>query len=312
MNSIRTPEARFNDLPDFGYTPRYIDDLDGYAGLRAAYIDERSSDIDGRETFLCLHGQPTWSFLYRKMIPVFLGKDSRVVAPDFFGFGRSDKLTNESDYSFHFHRDFILRLVERLDLKNITLVVQDWGGLIGLTLPIEPNFRRRLSRLIVMNTTIAVGTPPSEGFLAWRAYCKATPDLPVGKIIKRGTPFLTDAEVAAYDAPFPGSEYKAGPRAFPQLVMTDGSMQGVRESIEAVRFWSDQWDGPSFMAVGAADPVLGSAPMAELRKVIKGCPPPLIIPEGGHFLQEWGVPIARAALAHFQQADLSSRTSFTS
>jgi pimeloyl-ACP methyl ester carboxylesterase len=298
MRVLRTPDSRFTSLPDFPYEARYVDDLDGYAGMRAAYIDEPVTQASAA-TFLCLHGQPSWSFLYRKMIPVFLGSGARVVAPDFFGFGRSDKPADEADYSFAFHREFLLRLVERLDLRDITLVVQDWGGLLGLTLPVDPAFRDRLSRLIVMNTTIAVGAAPSDGFVAWRAYCKATPDLPIGRIIKRGTPFLSEAEVAAYDAPFPDSAYKAGARAFPQLVMTDPSMAGVEESRQALRFWSQQWDGPTFMAVGAADPVLGPGPMETLRSQIRGCPPPLVVPDGGHFLQEWGVPVAQAALAHF-------------
>jgi haloalkane dehalogenase len=298
MRVLRTPDARFTSLPDFPYEPRYVDDLDGYAGMRAAYIDEPAAQASAA-TFLCLHGQPSWSFLYRKMIPVFLDSGARVVAPDFFGFGRSDKPVDEADYSFAFHREFLLRLVERLDLRDITLVVQDWGGLLGLTLPVDPAFRDRLSRLIVMNTAIAVGAAPSEGFVAWRAYCKATPDLPVGRIIKRGTPFLSEEEVAAYDAPFPDSEYKAGARAFPQLVMTDPSMPGVEESRQALHFWSQQWGGPTFMAVGAADPVLGPGPMETLRSQIRGCPPPLVVPDGGHFLQEWGRPVAQAALAHF-------------
>lgn len=160
IEALRTPDQRFSSIPNFNYAPKYVDDLPGYGGLRMGYVDEgpRSAGC-----FLCLHGEPTWSFLYRKMIPVFLDAGDRVVAPDLFGFGRSDKPVRQDDYSFRFHRDSLLRFVERLDVRDITLVCQDWGGLLGLTLPLDENFRARLSRLIVMNTTIGSGRSPSLG-----------------------------------------------------------------------------------------------------------------------------------------------------
>jgi pimeloyl-ACP methyl ester carboxylesterase len=297
IDYVRTPEERFAGLAGFRYEPRYLDDLPGYEGLRAAYVDEGPRNAE--RTFLCLHGEPTWGFLYRKMAPIFLASGARVVVPDFFGFGRSDKPTDEGAYSFAFHRHYLLALSERLDLSGVTLVVQDWGGLLGLTLPLDGGFRRRLSRLIVMNTAIAAGEPPSAGFLAWRAYAGANPDLAVGALIKRATPTLTDTEAAAYDAPFPDIAYKAGVRAFPKLVMTDPGMPGVEESRAAIAFWSQEWTGDSFMAIGAADPVLGVEVMQRLRSQIRGCPEPLVIPDGGHFLQEWGDQVAPAALAHF-------------
>ncbi len=297
IRAVRTPAERFANLPGFSYEPRYVDDLPGFDGLRGAYIDE--GPRDAAQTFLCLHGEPTWSFLYRKMIPVFLGCGARVVAADFLGFGRSDKPVEVAEYSFHFHRDYLLRLTERLDLTKLTLVCQDWGGLIGLTLPLDETFATRLSRLLVMNTTLAVGQAPSDGFVAWRAYCRANPDLPIGPIMRRSTPMLSDAEVAAYEAPFPDIGYKAGVRAFPELVMTDPAMPGVAESRAAMEFWSTRWSGQTFMAVGAADPVLGPEVMAALRRTIRGCPEPMVITEGGHFLQEWGGPIAEAALKAF-------------
>jgi pimeloyl-ACP methyl ester carboxylesterase len=297
IEALRTPEERFAHLPDFAYPPQYIDDLPGYEGLRAAYID--AGPRAAQHVCLCLHGEPSWSFLYRRMIPVFVARGCRVIAPDFYGFGRSDKPVNDADYSFHFHRNFVLRLVERLNLERITLVVQDWGGLIGLTLPVDAGFRPRLARAIVMNTGLAVGTAPTPGFVAWRAYCAANPDLAVGKLIKRGTPHLTDAEVAAYDAPFPDVRYKAGVRAFPQLVMTDPSMPGVTESRAAMKFWSEQWNGQAFMAIGAADPVLGLEVMRKLHALIRNCGEPLVIAAGGHFLQEWGEEIAVQALDYF-------------
>lgn len=296
IDALRTPHDRFGDLPDFPYAPRYVDDLPGYEGLRAAYVDEGPRE---GPVFLCLHGEPSWSFLYRRMIPHFLASGGRVVAPDFFGFGRSDKPTDEAVYGFHFHRNHLLRLVEHLDLRDITLVVQDWGGLIGLTLPVDAGFRPRLSRLIAMNTTLAVGEPPSDGFLGWRAFVKANPDFDVAQLMKRGNPQLSDAEAAAYGAPFPDSRYQAGVRAFPERVMTAPGMEGIEESRKALAFWSQDWRGPSFMAIGARDPVLGPEVMNRLRASIRDCPEPMIVPEAGHFVQEWGGPIAQAALRSF-------------
>ena len=297
IDALRTPEERFADLPDFPWAPRYIDDLPGYEGLRCAVIDEGPKA--GAPTFLCLHGEPTWSFLYRRMIPVFLASGARVVAPDLFGFGRSDKPVDDAVFGFHFHRRMLLALVERLDLQDITLVVQDWGGLIGLTLPVDEGFRGRLSRLIAMNTTLATGSSPSEGFLAWRAYAKANPDLAVGALIGRGTPHLSQAECAAYDAPFPDIRYKAGVRAFPERVMTDPGMEGIEESLAAQAFWSKDFKGKVFMAIGEADMVLGPPVMEDLKRFLPNCPEPLRIPEAGHFVQEWGGPVAEAALRSF-------------
>jgi haloalkane dehalogenase len=297
IEALRTPDAAFANLPDFDFPVEYVDDLPGYEGLRIARVDAGPKDAE--RTFLCLHGEPSWSFLYRRMIPVFLESGARVVAPDLLGFGRSDKPVKQSDYSFTFHRNYLLALVERLDLKNITLVVQDWGGLLGLTLPVDPKFKSRLERLIVMNTGIAVGASPGPGFQAWKDYALSTPNLPIGELIARGTPHLTTAEIAAYDAPYPSPEYKAGAQVFPALVPVTPDMEGADISRAAAAFWSTEWNGPSFMAIGMADPVLGPPAMMMLNKLIKGCPPPMEIEGGGHFVQEWGEPIARAALKSF-------------
>lgn len=216
IKALRTPDDRFSALPDFDFPVSYVEDLPGCDGLRMAYID--TGPKDASRTFLCLHGEPSWSFLYRRMIPVFLESGARVIAPDLFGFGRSDKPALQSDYSFHFHRNSLLQLIKRLDLKNITLVMQDWGGLLGLTLPVDDDFRPRLERLIVMNTALAAGTAPGPGFTAWKNYALSTPDLPIGDLIARGTPHLTPQEIAAYDAPYPSPEYKSGAQVFPALV----------------------------------------------------------------------------------------------
>lgn len=295
MQTVRTPDDRFENLPDWPYSPNYIEGLDGIEHIRIAYVDEGPKD--SANTFLCLHGEPSWSYLYRHMIPHFLEAGGRIIAPDLIGFGRSDKPVKDADYTFHFHRNALLRFIEELDLKNITLVCQDWGGLLGLTLPMD--MKDRFKRLIVMNTGIAVGAGSSEGFKAWRDYVANTPNLPIGAIMSRATPHLSEAEIAAYDAPFPDDEYKAGARRFPALVMTEPDMEGVNTSKRAAKFWSTEWEGESFMAIGMQDPVLGPPAMYALSKVIKGCPEPLQIADGGHFVQEWGNIIAPAALKHF-------------
>lgn len=297
IEALRTPDERFANVPDFDFPVEHVDDLPGYEGLRIARVDAGPKDAE--RTFLCLHGEPSWSFLYRRMIPVFLESGARVVAPDLLGFGRSDKPVQQSDYSFHFHRNYLLALVERLDLKNITLVVQDWGGLLGLTLPVDEGFKPRLERLLVMNTGLGLGRGMTEGFKMWKNYALSTPDLPIGALIARGTPHLTPEEIAAYDAPYPGPEYKAGAQVFPALVPVEPDMEGVDVSVAAAKYWSEEWSGKSFMAIGMADPVLGPPAMMGLHKLIRNCPPPMEVEGGGHFVQEWGEPIARAALASF-------------
>jgi pimeloyl-ACP methyl ester carboxylesterase len=290
VNVLRTPDARFAGLPGFAYAPQYLQQ----GALRMHYVDE--GPRDAAVAVLCLHGEPTWTYLYRRMIPVFTGAGLRVVAPDFFGFGRSDKPADDGWYTFDRHRDSVLALIDALALKNILLVCQDWGGLIGLTLPLaRPD---RFTRLLVMNTGLGTGTV-TEGFKAWRAYCNANPDLAVGKLMKRSCAHLSDAEVAAYDAPFPDLTYKAGVRAFPNLVPDHDGAPGAALSREAATFWRERFDGQAFMAIGMQDPVLGPAAMRSLHKLIRGCAAPMELADGGHFVQEWGAPIASAALAHF-------------
>lgn len=293
MNALRTPDQRFANLPGYAFAQHYIE----IGGLRLHYVDE--GPRDAAVTALCLHGEPSWAYLYRKMIPPFVAAGLRVVAPDFFGFGRSDKPEDDAWYSFDRHRDTLLQLVQALDLRNVLLVVQDWGGLIGLTLPlVQPE---RTTRLLVMNTGLGTGTV-TEGFKRWRDYSNSQPDLAVGKLIQRGTPGLSDAEAAAYDAPFPEQRYKAGVRAFPNLVPDREDAPGAAISREAAGFWEERWAGDSFMAIGMTDPVLGAPVMHALRKLIRGCPEPLEAADGGHFVQERGDRIAAAALRHFALA----------
>ncbi len=293
MQALRTPDARFASLPGYAWAPHYLD----HQGLRVHYLDEGPRDAE--VTVLCLHGNPTWSYLYRHMIPVFTGAGLRVVAPDLLGFGRSDKPADEAAHSFDFHRAMLLDFVERLDLKNVMLVVQDWGGIFGLTLPMAAP--QRYTRLLAMNTGLPTGQV-TEGFRQWRAYSNSQPDLGVGKLIRRGKPDMSEAEAAAYDAPFPDASHKAALRAFPNLVPDGDDAPGAAVGREALAFWRDRWQGQSFMAIGMQDPVLGPPAMQSLRKAIRGCPPPLEVAEGGHFVQEWGGPIAAAALQHFALA----------
>ncbi|MEM0929100.1 MAG: haloalkane dehalogenase [Pseudomonadota bacterium] len=310
IEALRTPNERFRDIPDFPYAPTYIDDLPGYDGLRMAVIDEGPKDAP---VFLCLHGEPSWSFLYRKMIPHFLKAGGRCIAPDLFGFGRSDKPKRREDYSYSFHRGALLALVETMDLKDITLVVQDWGGILGLSLPMEAPDRYK--RLIIMNTALPMephasmmsrdiferpeGTEPTTGFAAWRAFSQSRPSMDCGGLIARGSGVaLSPAEIAAYDAPFPDETYQAGALVFPTLVPWNDSMDGYATSQRAIEFWQN-WDGESFMAVGDQDPVLGIDIMQSMRSIIKGCPEPLIIKGGGHFVQENGNDVAPAALKAF-------------
>jgi haloalkane dehalogenase len=296
MEILRTPEERFKNLPGFPYAPHFIDRLPGYSGLRMHYIDEGPRSAE--HVFLCLHGEPSWGYLYRKMIPVFTAAGNRVVAPDFFGFGRSDKPADEAVYTFDFHREALIAFIETLGLKRITLVCQDWGGLIGLTLPMD--MAERFERLIVMNTFLPTGDEPlGKGFLAWRAFANAHPDMEVGRLIQRGTPHLSDAEAAAYDAPFPDARFKAGVRRFPNLVPDRPDAPGAALSRRARAWWTNEWRGKSFMAIGAADPVLGEPAMLRLLEIIRGCPPPMVLKEAGHFVQEWGEEVARAALTAF-------------
>jgi len=294
---VRTPEERFKNIPNFPYKPHYIENLKGYEDLRMAYYDEGPKDSN--EVFLCLHGEPTWSFLYRKMIPVFLEGGYRVIAPDFFGFGRSDKPINDKIYTFDFHRNSLIEFIKLLDLDNMTIVGQDWGGIFGLTLPME--FPNRFKRLIIMNTILGTGDfEISDGFKAFRSFMSSTPDTDAGRLIRGNTPILTPEEASAYDAPFVDIKYKAGVRRFPQLVPTSYDAPGAEISRKARDWFQKEWAGESFMAVGMADPVLGPPMMKILRGMIPRIPKPMEIKDAGHFVQEWGEDVARKALEAFK------------
>ncbi|HSV44343.1 MAG TPA: haloalkane dehalogenase, partial [Ramlibacter sp.] len=294
---LRTPQDRFSGLPGYPWAPRYVSDLSALAGLRLHYLDEGPADAP--LAWLCLHGNPAWSYLYRKMIPVFLAAGHRVVAPDMPGFGKSDKPKRDDAHGFHWHRQVLLELVERLALRNAVLVVQDWGGLLGLTLPMAAPQRWR--GLLVMNTMLATGDAPlSPGFLAWREMCAKNPEFDVARLFARGNPQMSAAECAAYNAPFPDRGHRAALRAFPAMVPEFPDSPGAAISREARDFWSIQWAGQSLMAIGEQDPVLGAPVMQALRAQIRGCPEPLRIAQAGHFVQEHGEQIAQAAVGYFR------------
>jgi haloalkane dehalogenase len=296
MDLLRTPADRFDRIPGFDRPTRTFDDLPGYQGLRIACVD--TGPTASGEVFLCLHGEPTWSFLYRKMIDEFVAAGHRAIAPDLPGFGRSDKPVDDAVYTFDFHGSLLVELLERLDLGNLTLVCQDWGGLLGLTLPMQ--MPDRFSGLLVMNTTLGTGDVPlTRGFTDWRDYVARTPDLDCAKLLKRSTPILSDAEAASYEAPFPDARYKAGVRRFPQLVPDGPDAPGAALSRQARDWWRSAWRGRTLMAIGLRDPVLGEPVMQSLRESIRGCPPPMMLADAGHFVPEWGAPVAREALARW-------------
>ena len=302
-DAVRTPDSQFTSLPDYPWEPHYLSDLPALGGLRLHFLDEGPRDAP--LTYLCLHGNPAWSYLYRKMIPVFLSAGSRIVAPDLIGFGKSDKPKKDGFHNFTWHRQVLLEFVDRLDLKNVVLVVQDWGGLLGLTLPMADAHRYR--GLLVMNTTLGTGdTPLSAGFLGWREMCAKNPEFDVARLFARGNPHMSALECAAYAAPFPDRGHRAALRAFPAMVPEFEDSDGAAVSRQARDFWKERWSGQTLMAVGTQDPVLGLPVMRELQQLIRGCPEPMLLEQAGHFIQEQGEPIAQASVAYFTPHNLHS------
>ena len=292
IKALRTADARFAGLPGYAFAPNYRDDLAGYPGLRMHYLDVGSNNA---RVALCLHGQPTWSYLYRKMISGLVASGYRVIAPDMFGFGRSDKPVEDPVYTFDFHRESLIAFIRALDLGRMTLVCQDWGGLLGLTIPME--LADRFEALLIMNTALATGDLPlTKGFIEWRAWNNANPDMPVGKLMSRACPQLSPTEAAAYDAPFPDATYKGGVRRFPNLVPDNPNASGAALSRKAREWCRDEWSGKTAMVIGMTDPVLGPTVMEGLRQTIRNCPEPVKLTAAGHFVQEWGEDVLKGAL----------------
>jgi haloalkane dehalogenase len=284
MKTLRTPDKRFEKLPDFPYEPHYIEVPDGEGGrLRIHYVDETRQ---GRETVLLMHGEPSWSFLYRKMIPVIARAGHRVVVPDLVGFGRSDKPADRKDYTFQRHVDWMRAWLKEANLERVTLVGQDWGGLIGLRLvAADPD---RFSRVVVANTGLPAGDiPMSEAFLNWRKFSRETPDFDVGAILTMGCKTSLPKEViAGYNAPFPDDSYKEGARIFPSLVPIDPDDPAVPANRKAWEVLS-RFEKPFLTAFSDGDPITGGGEAIFLDRVpgTRG-QPHTTIKGGGHFLQE--------------------------
>lgn len=291
MQSVRTPDERFVGLPDYPFAPSYCEVGDG---LRMHHVDEGPRNA---APLLMLHGEPTWSYLYRAMIPVFAAAGMRAVAPDLIGFGKSDKPTRIEDYSYQRHMDWLTTWLEAVDLRGITLICQDWGSLLGLRLAAEnPD---RFDRIVVANGFLPTGDrDPGPAFKIWRAFATYSPVLPIGRIVATGTKrTLTPAERAAYDAPFPSSRFKAGARAFPRLVpisTDDPATPANREAWEVL----GAWEKPLLTLFGAADPILGKADKPLQEHVPGAAGQPHARLDGSHFVQEdVGVEIARRTVA---------------
>jgi haloalkane dehalogenase len=302
MEALRTPDERFKDLPGYNFGPHYVEVPSGDGGaLRVHYIDEGPRDA---QPVLMMHGEPSWCFLYRKMVPIITAAGYRAIAPDLIGFGRSDKPTARQDYTYQRHVDWMTAFIKTIDVRNATLVGQDWGGLIGLRLVAEnPD---RFARVVAANTFLPTGDRPAgEAFLRWQQFSQQTPNFHAGGIVKGGcrTP-LSDEVVAAYNAPFPDDTYKAGARQFPMLVPTtpdDPAAPANRKAWEVLQ----KWEKPFLCAFSDSDPVTSGADRVFQATVpgTKGQPHTTIV-GGGHFLQEdKGEELAQAIVAWMKKTN---------
>jgi haloalkane dehalogenase len=290
LEILRTPNERFRNLPGYAFEPHYVE----VDGVRVHYVDEGPAPA---EPVLMLHGEPSWSYLYRKMIPIITAAGYRAVAPDLVGFGRSDKPVQREDYTYQRHVDWMRGLLEALDLRHITLVCQDWGGLIGLRLVAEHG--ERFARVVAANTGLPTGdVPMSDAFLAWQRYSQTTPNFHVGGIVKGGcVSELAPEVIAAYNAPFPDDRYKAGARQFPLLVPTspdDPSAVPNRKAWEVLA----RWEKPFLTAFSDSDPIMRGGERV-FQRVIPGAKgqPHTTIVGAGHFLQEdKGEELARVVI----------------
>lgn len=298
MRCLRTPDELFERLPGFPFEPYYAEIDDGDGGrLRVHYLDEGPDD---GPTVVLMHGEPSWTYLYRHMIPVLAGAGLRCIAPDLVGFGRSDKPTERSDYSYARHVEWMRSLLlDQVGITDATLVGQDWGGLIGLRVVAEnPD---RFARVVIANTGLPTGDAKiSDAFLAWQKFSQETKNFPVGGIVNGGCLTQLDADViAAYDAPFPDDSYKAGARAFPVLVPTrpdDPASDANRRAWQAF----ESWEKPFLTAFSDGDPITGGGD-AVFQRTIPGARgrDHVTIEGGGHFLQEDRGPELARVVADF-------------
>lgn len=281
MQVLQTPESCFDNLPGYTFKAHYTQIAEN---LQMHYVDEYSDNAT--ETVLMLHGEPSWSFLYRKMIPLIAQAGHRAVAPDLIGFGKSDKPSKQKDYSYKNHLEWVKAFIEALDLRNITLFCQDWGGLIGLRLAAEnPD---KFKRIVASNTFLPTGDiKMPESFVQWKQFSQTVPEFPVGHIIQRATTTnLSDEVVAAYNAPFPDESYKAGARAFPTLV-PDYAQSPESEANRNAWKVLQQWKKPFLTCFGDSDPITKGADkfFQQMIPGAKGQAHTTIV-DGGHFIQE--------------------------
>jgi haloalkane dehalogenase len=290
MRSLRTPDERFQALPGYSFAPHYVD----VGGLRMHYVDEGPRDAP---PVLLLHGEPSWSYLYRKMVPIFAAAGHRAIAPDLIGFGRSDKPAERSDYSYQAHVDWMAAFVVALRLERITLVCQDWGGLIGLRIAVE--HEAKFARVVAANTFLPTGDQkPPDAFFAWQKLSQEIPEFPTGRIVAGGCKTQLPPEViAAYDAPFPDETYKAGARQFPLLVPSrpDDPASAANRAAWTVL---ERWQKPFLTAFSDQDPITRGADQVLQRKIPGAAGQPhTTIKGGGHFLQEdCGEELARVVV----------------
>ena len=292
MTVLRTPDDRFENLPDYPFESHYVD----VAGLRMHYVDEGPTDA---KPVLLLHGEPSWSYLYRHMIPPLADAGLRVIAPDLIGFGKSDKPSKKEDYSYALHVEWMRQFVESLDLNDITLFCQDWGSLIGLRLAAENE--QRFARIALGNGGLPTGDQQMpDAFMKWRTFALHSPYFPIGKIIQKGTKTdLSDEIVAAYDAPFPSRKYKAGARKFPALVPItpdDPASAANRSAWEVFR----KWEKPFLTCFSDKDPITRGGDRV-WQENVPGAQdrPHTTIRNAGHFLQEDKGPELAALLINF-------------
>lgn len=294
MEILRTPDERFVNLPDYNFAPHYAQ----VAGLRIHYLDEGPPE---GEVVLLMHGEPSWSYLYRKMIPVITAAGYRAVALDLVGFGRSDKPALRSDYTYQKHIDWLGGWLQAVGLKDVTLMCQDWGGLLGLRLVAE--FPDLFKRVIVANTGLPTGDqPPSQAFLNWQQYSQQTPQFEAGWIVNGAVVNkLSDAVKAAYDAPFPDDSYKAGARQFPLLVPTSPDDPAAHANRQAWRVLA-QWQKPFLCAFSDSDPVTAGGDKI-FQKLVPGTQgqPHTTIVGAGHFLQEDKGPELAQVIVNFMK-----------
>ncbi len=273
--AVRTPDSAFEGLPGYDFDAHYVE----HKGVRLHYLDEGAGD-----PIVLFHGEPTWSFLYRNVIPPLVAAGYRVIAPDYPGFGKSDKPTDPAFYTYERHIEFIEAILEPLGLSNATAVVQDWGGPIGLRAAVE--HQDWFTRLVIMNTGLFTGAPLSEPFVAWRSFVEKNPDLPVRFIMQRS--MITtwdDAVLAGYEAPFPSVEHKVGAHMFPLIVPAASTDPGAA-TMRAVMEVLGEWTQPALVMFSTQDPIFNEGVAHSFARLVPGADEPRFIEDAGHFLQE--------------------------